>query len=232
MRVFVAGASGAIGRPLVDRLVAGGHEVVGTTRDAARARDLREHGAEPVVLDAFDADALRGAIRAAEPEVVVHQLTALPKAPDPKTMGASLALTDRLRRETVPTLLQAAREAGARRAIVQSISFVTRPDGRPVHDEDAPLNLDTPGLESTVETVRELETATLGVEGLEGLVLRYGFAYEGVFRQHMIVKGQNRDTAWFAMLDTDWPRLKAGYERWLDPANFDAAGMQKSKLVT
>jgi nucleoside-diphosphate-sugar epimerase len=177
MRVFVAGASGAIGRPLVDRLVAGGHEVVGTTRDAARARDLRERGAEPVVLDAFDADALRGAVRAAEPEVVVHQLTALPKAPDPKTMGASLALTGRLRRETVPTLLQAAREAGARRAIVQSISFVTRPDGRPVHDEDAPLNLDTPGLESTVETVRELEAATLGVEGLEGLVLRYGFAY-------------------------------------------------------
>jgi nucleoside-diphosphate-sugar epimerase len=176
MRVLIAGATGAIGRPLVDRLVAAGHEVVGTTRHEARARTVREQGAQAVILDAFDADAVRAAVRAAEPEVVVHQLTALPQAPDPKTMAAAVALTSRLRRETVPTFVAAAQEAGARRAVVQSISFVTRPDGRPVHDEDAPLD-DRPAFRDGTAAVRALETATLGAEGLEGVVLRYGFLY-------------------------------------------------------
>jgi nucleoside-diphosphate-sugar epimerase len=178
MKVFVAGAAGAIGRPLVDRLVADGHAVVGTTRDAARADALRAQGAEAVVLDALDAAALRAAVLAAEPEVVVHQLTALPAEADPKQMAAALALTNRLRRETVPTLLSAAVEAGARRAVVQSIAFVTRPDGRPVHDEDAPLQLDAPEqFRDNIATVRDLEAATLGTAGIEGLVLRYGFYY-------------------------------------------------------
>jgi nucleoside-diphosphate-sugar epimerase len=177
MRIFLAGATGAIGRPLVDRLVADGHEVVGTTRDEARARAVRERGAEAVVLDAFDAEAVRAAVRAARPEVVIHQLTALPQQPDPKAMRASLDLTSRLRRETVPTFLATAREAGARRAIVQSISFVTRPDGRPVHDEDAPLYLDAgAGFGGAIEGVRDMEAATVA-DGLEGLVLRYGFLY-------------------------------------------------------
>jgi nucleoside-diphosphate-sugar epimerase len=178
MRVFVAGASGAIGRPLVARLVAGGHEVVGTTRDEARARALREQGAEAVIVDAFDAAGVHAAVRAAEPEVLIHQLTALPQEPDPKAMQASLDLTSRLRRETVPTFLDAAREAGARRAIVQSISFVTRPDGRPVHAEDAPLFLDAgPGFSGAVEAVRDMEASVTSADGLEGLVLRYGFYY-------------------------------------------------------
>jgi nucleoside-diphosphate-sugar epimerase len=178
VRVFVAGAAGAIGRPLVQRLVAEGHAVVGTTRDEARARTLRAQGAEATVLDAFDAAALRAAVLAAEPEVVVHQLTALPAQADPKLMAAALAATNRLRRETVPTLLAAAAEAGARRALVQSIAFVTRPDGRPVHDEDAPLQLDAPAqLRDNVAAVRDLEAATLRTAGVEGLVLRYGFYY-------------------------------------------------------
>ena len=177
MRVFVAGASGAIGRPLVARLVADGHEVVGTTRDEARARALREQGAEAVVLDAFDAAAVHAAVAAAAPEVVMHQLTALPQEPSPKAMAASIALTARLRRETVPTLLDAARAAGARRAIVQSISFVTKPDGRPVHDEDAPLYRDAPSQEDNIGAVADLEAAVRAAEGIEGLVLRYGFYY-------------------------------------------------------
>jgi nucleoside-diphosphate-sugar epimerase len=176
MRILVAGATGAVGRPLVDRLVAAGHEVVGTTRDDARARDLRERGAQAAVLDAFDAEAVRAAVRAAEPEVVVHQLTALPQAPDRKSMAAALAVTHRLRRETVPTFVTAAREVGARRAIVQSVSFVTRPDGRPIHDEDAPLD-DRPAFRESAEAVRDLEAATLQADGLEGVVLRYGFFY-------------------------------------------------------
>jgi nucleoside-diphosphate-sugar epimerase len=178
VRVFVAGATGAIGRPLVERLLTGGHEVVGTTRDTARAAALRERGAQAVILDAFDAEALRAAVLAAEPEVVVHQLTALPHDPDRrKAMETGVELTSRLRRETVPALMAAAREAGARRAVVQSISFVTRPDGRPVHDEGAPLYADAPGMRSSVEAIQALEAATLGTEGVEGLVLRYGFYY-------------------------------------------------------
>jgi nucleoside-diphosphate-sugar epimerase len=178
MRVFLAGAAGAIGHPLVDRLVADGHSVVGTTRDEARARTLRAQGAEAAVLDAFDAGVLRAAVLAAEPEVVIHQLTALPAKAEPKLMPAALALTNRLRRETVPTLLTAAAEAGARRALVQSIAFVTRPNGSPVHDEDAPLYLDAPEqFRDNVGAVRDLEAATVGATDIEGLVLRYGFYY-------------------------------------------------------
>jgi nucleoside-diphosphate-sugar epimerase len=177
VKIFVAGATGAIGRPLVQRLLADGHDVVGTTRDERRAAVLREQGAEAVVLDAFDRDAVHAAVRAAQPEVVVHQLTALPAEPDPKAMDASLAMTSRLRRETVPTFLEAAEAAGARRAIVQSISFVTRPDGRPVHNEDAPLYLDAfPGFREVVASVRDMEAAVRGA-GIEALVLRYGAFY-------------------------------------------------------
>ena len=178
MRVFVAGASGAVGRPLVARLVADGHEVVGTTREEAHAGALREQGAQVAIVDAFDVEGVHAAVRAAEPEVLIHQLTALPREPDPKAMEASLHLTSRLRRETVPTFLEAARAVGARRAIVQSISFVTRPDGRPVHDEDAPLFLDAgPGFTGAVEAVRDMEASVAAADGLEGLVLRYGFYY-------------------------------------------------------
>jgi nucleoside-diphosphate-sugar epimerase len=176
VKVLVAGATGAIGRPLADRLVAEGHEVVGTTRDEDRARELRERGAQAVVLDAFDAEAVRAAVLAAEPEVVVHQLTALPEAPEPKAMAAALETTNRLRRETVPTFVRAAAEAGARRAVVQSVSFVTKPDGRPVHDEDAPL-LDDPGSRPMIDAIRALEDVTTTTEGVEGVVLRYGFFY-------------------------------------------------------
>jgi nucleoside-diphosphate-sugar epimerase len=179
MRVFVAGASGAIGRPLVARLVAEGHEVVGTTRSEDRARALREAGAEAAVLDALDAEALRAAVLRAEPEVVVHQLTALPAEATPKAMAAALERTNRLRRETVPVLVGAGREAGARRAVVQAVAFVTRPDGRPVHDEDAPLYLDAPSQADNVGAVADLEAAVAAgtAGGLEGVVLRYGFYY-------------------------------------------------------
>jgi nucleoside-diphosphate-sugar epimerase len=177
MRIFLAGATGVVGRPLVDRLVAEGHAVVGTTRDPARAEALRAQGAEPVVLDAFDAASVRAAVAAARPDVVVHQVTALPAEADPKAMDAAVALTARLRRETVPTLLDAARAAGARRFVAQSISFVTRPDGRPIHDEDAPLMLEPRWTRENVEAVTALEAATTGAQDIEGVVLRYGFYY-------------------------------------------------------
>jgi nucleoside-diphosphate-sugar epimerase len=180
MRIFLAGAAGAIGRPLVARLLADGHAVTGTTRDEGRASALRAQGAEAVVLDALDLQALRDAVMAAEPEAVIHQLTALPAQADPKAMGPALQLTNRLRRETVPLLLDAAREAGARRALVQSIAFVTRPDGRAIHDEDAPLYLDAPAeFRDSMAAAADLEAAcaTATAQGLDTIVLRYGFYY-------------------------------------------------------
>lgn len=177
MRVFLAGATGAIGRPLVARLLADGHEVVGTTRDATRAAALRAQGAEAVVLDAFDAEAVHAAVAAARPEVVVHQLTTLPQDPTPKSMATAVDANARLRRETVPTFVDAARAAGARRVIAQSISFVTRPDGRPVHDEDAPLWADEPSQRTNVEGVLALETAVRDAGDVEGVAMRYGFFY-------------------------------------------------------
>jgi nucleoside-diphosphate-sugar epimerase len=171
MRIFLAGATGVIGRPLADTLLAAGHEVTGTTRDTARAEQLRARGVTPVVLDAFDAEAVHAAVAAAEPEVVIHQLTALPAQPDPKRMADAVELTGRLRRETVPVFIAAAHAAGARRILVQSISFVTQPDGRPDHDETAPLAPEH-------DAVGAMEAAILGApDGLTALSLRYGFFY-------------------------------------------------------
>jgi nucleoside-diphosphate-sugar epimerase len=177
MRVFLAGATGAVGRPLLARLVAAGHEVTATSRSAEKASALEAKGARGVVLDAFDADAVRAAIALAKPEVVIHQLTALPADASPRQMKAALAVTGRLRQETVPVFARAAREAGARRLIVQSIAFVTKPEGPAVLDEDAPLWVDGPGeVGAAVRPVRVMEEAVLGA-GLEGIVLRYGFFY-------------------------------------------------------
>jgi nucleoside-diphosphate-sugar epimerase len=140
MKVFVAGATGAVGRPLVARLLEAGHDVVGTTRREDRAADLRAQGAEPVGVDALDADALATAVRRARPEVIVQQLTALPQAGTAE--ASDHAATSRLRLEGTRALLRGAPDP---RMIAQSVAFFTRPDGRPVHDEDAELFVDGPG---------------------------------------------------------------------------------------
>lgn len=178
MRVFVAGATGAIGRPLLDRLAAAGHEVTATTRSPERAAALRERGAEAVVVDALDAAALRGAVLDARPEVVVNQLTALPHRLDLRHYARALEATNRLRREAAPVLTAAAAEAGARRVIAQSICFILRPEGPAVLDERAPVWTDAPpALAAGVEGATALERATLETPGVEGVVLRYGFFY-------------------------------------------------------
>jgi nucleoside-diphosphate-sugar epimerase len=178
VRVFVAGATGAIGKPFVERLLAEGHHVIGATRSESGAEALRTSGAEAAILDAFDFDAVRSSIMAARPDVVVHQLTALPKDATPSALKKAFALTAKLRRETVPVMAEAARAAGARRFIAQSISFVTKPEGPPILDETAPLWLDGPAeFRETIEAVRILEDATIGTPGIEGLVLRYGYYY-------------------------------------------------------
>jgi nucleoside-diphosphate-sugar epimerase len=177
MRVFVAGANGAIGRPLVPRLVAAGHEVTGTTRSQASAEAIQAAGATPAVVDALDADALREAVERAAPEVVVHELTALPERFNPRKRGLYDA-TNRIRREGTRSLLDAARAAGARRFVCQSIAFAYAPAAEPeVMDEEAPLNLDAPPpFSEGMRVIAEMERAVLDAE-LEGLVLRYGWFY-------------------------------------------------------
>jgi len=176
MKVFVAGASGAIGRPTVRQLIAAGHEVVGMTRSEERAAQIREAGAGAVVCDAFDAEELREAVVAARPEVVVHLLTALPQRFDPKS--DYLEPTNRVRREGTRNLIAAARAAGARRLVAESIAFLYAPEGDWVKDEGAPVWNDAPGaFGGAVKAVGEMERQVLGADGLEGLMLRFGWLY-------------------------------------------------------
>ena len=175
MRVFIAGASGAIGRPLVRQLVAAGHEVTGMTRREERAGEIRAAGAEAVVCDVYDADALREAVVAARPEAVVHALTALPQRFNART---DLKPTDRIRVEGTRNLVAAAQAAGARRMVAESVSFFYAPEGSWVKDEEAPLDVDAPGkVGAAVAAITDLERQVLGAEGLEGLVLRFGWFY-------------------------------------------------------
>ena len=177
MRVFVAGASGVIGRPLVRDLLAAGHEVTGMTRDAGRGEAIRAQGAEVAICDALDPAALRDAVAAARPEVVVHELTAYPWQLDPRRRGVYDA-TNRLRREGTANLVAAAKAAGARRLVAQSVAFVYERTGGWVKDEAAPMMSPPEGrFGPTVAAVLDLERQILGVEDLEGLVLRYGFFY-------------------------------------------------------
>ena len=176
MKVFVAGASGAIGRPLLPRLVAAGHEVTGMTRRAERVEGIRAAGAEAVVCDAFEAEALREAVMAAAPEVVVHLLTALP--PKYGQRSDYLAATNRVRIEGTRNLLTAAQAAGARRVVAESNAFTYAPVGDWVKDEEARMMPVTKGrLGAARGATGELETQVLGAEGIEGLVLRYGWLY-------------------------------------------------------
>ncbi|MGV1048194.1 MAG: NAD-dependent epimerase/dehydratase family protein [Solirubrobacterales bacterium] len=176
MKVFVAGATGAIGKPLVRRLVAAGHEVTGMTRREERAVGLREAGADAVVCDVYEAGALREAMTAAAPEVVIHALTALPAKFNPRS--DYLAATNRVRTEGTRNLLAAARAAAAGRVVAESVCFFYRPEGDRVKDEQAPLYEEAPGnFAAAAAAVLDLERQVLGAEGIEGVVLRLGWLY-------------------------------------------------------
>lgn len=175
MRIFLAGAAGAIGRRLTPLLRAAGHSVVGTTRSDIRTEVLRALGAEPVVVDVFDAPALARAVAAAAPQVVIHQLTDLAFAPGTPQYEEGLARNARLRIEGTPHLVDAAKAAGVRRMITQSIAFVYAP-GDGARMETDPLDTSATGArKDTVDGVVALEQATLELP--EGIVLRYGFLY-------------------------------------------------------
>jgi nucleoside-diphosphate-sugar epimerase len=176
MRVFVAGASGALGRPLLPRLVAAGHEVTGMTRREERAAEIRAAGAEAVVCDVFDATALSEALAAAAPAAVVHALTALPPRINPRK--DYLAPTNRVRTEGTRNLLAAARAAGVRRVVAESVAFFYRPEGSWVKDEEDPPFEQAPGVFGpAVEAVAALERQVLDAEGMDGLLLRFGWFY-------------------------------------------------------
>src|SRR5918994_25753 len=178
MRVFVAGATGAIGQQLVPRLVAAGHEVHGMTRSEAKQAMLRELGAVPVVADALDRDQVAEAVGRARPEVIVHQLTALTGV-DMRHLERDFALTNRLRSQGTDHLLSAGHAVGVRRFVAQSIGAVPYArTGGPVKVEEDPLDPAPPReMRGMVAAIRHLEQAVLGARWTEGIVLRYGAFY-------------------------------------------------------
>ena len=178
MRVFVAGATGAIGKQLVPRLVGAGHEVHGMTRSESKRAMLSELGAVPVVADALDPDQVAEAVARARPDVIVHQLTAIGEV-DMRHFDRDFALTNRLRTEGTDYLLSAGQAVGARRFVAQSNG--TAPyarTGGPVKTEEDSLD-PSPAREmrGMVAAVRHLEEAVLGADWTEGIVLRYGGFY-------------------------------------------------------
>ena len=196
MRVFVAGATGAIGSPLVAALVRCGHEVTGTTRSAERARGLAAVGATPAVVDALDRAAVNRAVSEAQPEVIVHELTAIPPEFNPRRFDQAFAQTNRLRTEGTDHLIAAAEAAGVRRFITQSFAaWAYARQGSWVKTEDDPLDDDPPAqVRRTLDGIRHLERATL--EGpFEGIALRYGWFYgpgSGVSRKGPIADAVRR----------------------------------------
>ena len=174
-RVFVAGASGVVGRRLCPLLVDDGWQVVGTTRSPEKAAALRAIGVEPVIVNVFDAELLRAVVRKARPAVVIHQLTDLPPGLDPAKMAEARVRNARIREIGTRNLIAAAVAAGTRRVVAQSIAFAYAPGTLPCR-EDAPLNLDDPAFGLTARAVASLEAQVLGAP-LEGIVLRYGRLY-------------------------------------------------------
>jgi nucleoside-diphosphate-sugar epimerase len=178
VKVFLAGATGVIGRQLVPALLAAGHQVTGMTRSPERAEQLREQGVEPAIADALDAEAVGAAVAHAAPQAVIHQLTAIPARIDPRKIERDFVLNDRLRSEGSRILVDAARAAGARRILAQSIAFSYAPGpsgtlhgerDRLLCDEDVPVS-----FRRTAAAVRELERVVLEADGV---VLRYGYFY-------------------------------------------------------
>ena len=176
-RVFLAGAAGAVGQRMLPLLRDAGHRVVGTTRSAAKADALRAQGVEPVVVDVFDAEAVARAVKAARPDVVIHQLTDLPKNLEPSLMPQAIHRNARIRSEGTRNLVRAAIAAGARRLVAQSIGWAYAPGPEP-HAESDPLDAEAEGDRGiTLRGVIALEELVLGSPPLEGIVLRYGQLY-------------------------------------------------------
>jgi 2-alkyl-3-oxoalkanoate reductase len=179
MKVFVAGGTGAIGDKLVPQLVAAGHHVVATSRSAKGAETVQALGAEPAIVDGLDEHGMVEAVRRAQPEVVIHEMTALAGKVDLRHFDRWFATTNQLRTKGTDYLIRAAREAGARRLIVQSYSgWPNIREGAAVKDETDPFDPDPPKWQrESMVAIRHVEKAVPAAEGLEGVVLRYGGLY-------------------------------------------------------
>jgi nucleoside-diphosphate-sugar epimerase len=177
MKIFVAGGTGAIGRPTLDQLLARGHNVVALTRTQERAQSLAAQGIEPTIADVFDAESVKAAVIRAQPEVVIEQLTALPRTYTRESMNATEALNTRIRSEGGGNVLAAAKAAGVRRFLKQSMAFWGIP-GAGLADEETPLSLDaSPAVAADARLVTDTERRLLQTPDLEGIALRYGFFY-------------------------------------------------------
>jgi len=179
MRVFVAGAAGAIGQQLLPQLVAQGHQVTAATRNPAKVARLRELGAEPTVVDGLDAMAVGEAVARAEPDAVVHQMTALAGDTDMRHFDRMFAVTNRLRTQGTDHLLAAAAAAGARRFIAQSYTgWPNIREGGPVKTEDDPLDPNPPAAQrESLAAIEYVERVVPAAAPLQGIVLRYGAFY-------------------------------------------------------
>jgi 2-alkyl-3-oxoalkanoate reductase len=179
MKIFVAGATGFVGSRLIPLLVDRGHQVVGTTRTAAKADRLTRAGAESMIVDGLDRDGLTAAVAKAEPDVVVHQMTALSVHFDLRRVDRFFAMTNRLRTEGTDILLAAARSAGVRKVVAQSFAgWPYARVGGPVKTEEDPLDpTPPPRLRSTLDAIRHVESAVLSAGDIDGVVLRYGGFY-------------------------------------------------------
>ncbi len=179
MRVFVAGAAGAIGQQLLPRLTAQGHQVTATTRSPGKAALLRELSADPVVVDGLDATAVGKAVAQAEPEVVIHQMTSLAGAVNLRGFDKMFAVTNRLRTEGTDHLLAAAAAAGVGRFVAQSYTgWSNIREGGPVKSEDDPLDPNPPAMQrESLAAIRHLERVVTAAAPMQGIVLRYGSFY-------------------------------------------------------
>jgi nucleoside-diphosphate-sugar epimerase len=179
MKVFLAGATGVIGRRLVPMLVQGGHQVVATTRTPSKVDRIVQLGAEPVLLDALDAQAVKEAISQAEPDVVVHQLTAIPSVVNPRRLDRDFELTNLLRTQGTDNLFEAARAVGVRRIVAQSFAmWAYARTGGPIKTEEDPIEEDPPvSVRETMAAIMHVEEVVAGADDLEGIALRYGGFY-------------------------------------------------------
>ncbi|MEU4601806.1 NAD(P)-dependent oxidoreductase [Kribbella sp. NPDC023972] len=179
MKVLVAGATGGLGRSLVPKLVAAGHEVTGMIRSESGAAGVRAQGADVVLADGLDAAAVKSAVDSVRPEVVVHQMTALKGGIDLKRFDQSFALTNRLRTEGTDNLLAASQAAGVRRFVVQSYAgWNLQHGGSATKTEADPLDPDpVPAQRQTMAGIKYLESAVTNADGIEGIALRYASFY-------------------------------------------------------
>lgn len=176
MKILVAGATGAIGRPLIVQLLDKGHDVVALTRSLEKARTLAD-GVESAIADVFDANAVKDAVYRVQPDVVIEQLTAYPTTYTRESMSAAADLNTRIRLEGGANMLAAAQAAGVRRYLRQSIAFWGVP-GTGLADEETPLAIDaSPAVAADARIVTEIERRLLETPKLEGIALRYGFFY-------------------------------------------------------